>query len=57
MNKCCNVPNLTSLVVVKVNDAVQDAAVLEEVLRMVLEIINSCFIHQVFVLKTTYRHV
>ena len=50
MNKCCNVPNLTSLVVVEVNDAVQDAAVLEEVLRMVLEIINSCFIHQVFVM-------
>ncbi|XP_023348059.1 dymeclin isoform X3 [Eurytemora carolleeae] len=31
----------------EVSDAVQDAAVLEEVLRMVLEIINSCFIHQI----------
>ena len=31
----------------KVSDAVQDTVVLEEVLRMVLEIINSCFVHQV----------
>jgi len=30
----------------EVSDAVQDAAVLEEVLRMVLEIINSCLVHQ-----------
>jgi len=30
-----------------VSDAVQDAAVLEEVLRMLLEIINSCFSHQI----------
>jgi len=29
-----------------VSEAVQDAAVLEEVLRMVLEIINSCIVHQ-----------
>ena len=28
------------------SSAVQDAAVLEEVLRMVLEIINSCIVHQ-----------
>jgi len=31
----------------EVSDAVQDAAVLEEVLRMLLEIINSCFSHQI----------
>ena len=30
----------------EVTEAVQDAAVLEEVLRMVLEIINSCLVHQ-----------
>ena len=30
----------------EVSEAVQDAAVLEEVLRMVLEIINSCLVHQ-----------
>lgn len=30
----------------EVSDAVQDAAVLEEVLRMVLEIVNSCLVHQ-----------
>jgi hypothetical protein len=30
-----------------VKDAVQDAAVLEEVLRMLLEIINSCIVNQV----------
>jgi len=30
----------------EVSEAVQDAAVLEEVLRMVLEIINSCIVHQ-----------
>jgi len=31
----------------EVSEVVQDAAVLEEVLRMVLEIINSCFLHQI----------
>lgn len=31
----------------EVSDVVQDAAVLEEVLRMLLEIINSCFLHQI----------
>jgi hypothetical protein len=31
----------------QVKDAVQDAAVLEEVLRMLLEIINSCIVNQV----------
>jgi len=31
----------------EVSDAVQDTVVLEEVLRMVLEIINSCFVHQI----------
>jgi len=30
----------------EVSEAVQDAAVLEEVLRMVLEIVNSCLVHQ-----------
>ena len=30
----------------EVSEAVQDAAVLEEVLRMVLEIINSCLVYQ-----------
>ena len=30
----------------EVSEAVQDAAVLEEVLRMVLEIINSCIVNQ-----------
>lgn len=30
----------------EVTEAVQDAAVLEEVLRMVLEIVNSCLVHQ-----------
>jgi len=31
----------------EVSEAVQDAAVLEEVLRMVLEIVNSCLVHQI----------
>jgi hypothetical protein len=31
----------------EVSEAVQDTAVLEEVLRMVLEIVNSCLVHQV----------
>merc|ERR1719189_1530245 len=30
----------------EVSEALQDAAVLEEVLRMVLEIVNSCLVHQ-----------
>ena len=30
----------------EVSEAMQDIAVLEEVLRMVLEIINSCIVHQ-----------